>query len=247
LIHDIARKHHVTPNELHDMQKSLAHKIDALENIDIHIETLQKTQQLLQQQYHKVAAELTKSRQQCAKTITKKVTEHMQRLGMKGGIFDVSLIANEAPLSLFGNEIVLFSVSTNPGQPLQPLSKVVSGGELSRISLALQVITAQKEGTPTLIFDEVDTGIGGVTAETVGQLLRELGANTQVLCITHLPQVAAQGHQHYQVSKVSANNSTHTQIKHLSNEERIEELARMLGGQTITAQTKMLACQMLIN
>ena len=134
-------------------------------------------------------------------------------------------------------ERVEFQVTTNPGQPLRPLAKVVSGGELSRISLALQVIIAGKGQIPTLIFDEVDVGVGGGVAEMVGRQLHALGGERQVLCVTHQPQVAAQGHHHYQVSKQTAGDATRTTVEQMNEEQRVSEVARMLGGMTITEQT----------
>ena len=163
----------------------------------------------------------------------------MAGLGMPGGELEVALSPRgEAEVTAHGLEDVDFLVSANPGQPPQPLAKVASGGELSRISLAIQVITANCGQVPTLIFDEVDVGIGGGVAEIVGQLLRQLGAERQVLCVTHLPQVAAQGHNHLQVVKLSSRNQTHTKITALEPEARVEEIARMLGGLRITDQTR---------
>ena len=141
--------------------------------------------------------------------------------------------ANPSP---YGSEAINFLVTTNPGQPVGLLKKIASGGELSRISLAIQVITAQKMATPTLIFDEVDVGVSGKTAATVGQLMRELGANAQILCITHLPQVASQGHLHYKVEKLQTAEATSTQIYPLQAPQRVQELARLMGGREITAE-----------
>jgi DNA repair protein RecN (Recombination protein N) len=170
----------------------------------------------------------------------------MQQLGMPGGRFEIALEPiKEEQISPAGLERIEFMVSANPGQPLQPLAKVASGGELSRISLAIQVITALSNITPTLIFDEVDVGIGGGTATIVGQLLRQLGRNAQVLCVTHLPQVAALGEHHFQVHKATEKNQTNTTIKILNEEEKVNEIARMLGGVKITKQTLAHAKEML--
>lgn len=163
---------------------------------------------------------------------------------MEGGRFDVQL-THEDTFSNVGLEKIDFMVSANPGQPLKSLSKVASGGELSRISLAIQVITAQNSRIPTLIFDEVDVGIGGRVAEIVGRLLRELGVHRQVICVTHLPQVAALGHHHLQVSKQKATDTTISQIAQLQAPQRVEEIARMLGGIEITDQTLSHAQEML--
>lgn len=247
LLHDLARKHHVEPENLIEVNKSLEQQIKELEQIDVEIEVIKKEQQLLLNKYQKLANQLTKNRQKAAQQLDKTITQNMQELGIKGGRFQVELIKQSEALSQFGNETVTFNVSTNPGQSLQPLKKIVSGGELSRISLALQVITAAKDDIATLIFDEVDVGIGGKTAAIVGKLLRQLGEQLQVLCITHLPQVAAQGHHHYQVTKSSNKQSTITYIKKLSQKEREEELTRMLGGTKITSQTRAHAKEMLEN
>lgn len=236
-IHDLARKHHVNPKNLSEIQQSLTQKLQDLENVDVRLEALMQAQKDDQKQYQKLAEQLTASRKKAIKTVEKSITESIQNLGIEGGQFRIVLEKREEPLHPCGNENISFEVSTNPGQPFQALAKIVSGGELSRISLALQVMTAQKDHTPTMIFDEVDTGIGGKTAETVGQLLRRLGNTTQVLCITHLAQVAAQGHHHYKISKFTHENRTSSEIKKLNQEERINELARMLSGSKITQQT----------
>lgn len=246
LIHELARKHNTNPNTLHEVTADLAQQIEALENIETRVNELQRQLQTCEQAYEKHAKALTKRREKAAVQLSKKITEQMQLLGMPGGEFNVDLVATESPFTAHGSEKVVFLVSTNPGQTLAPLNKVVSGGELSRLSLALQVLTAEREGTPTLIFDEVDTGIGGKTAEIVGQLLRQLGDNAQVLCITHLPQVAAQGHHHYKVNKITEKNSTHTEMIALDRDQRIEELSRMLGGAKITAQTRAHAEELLV-
>lgn len=157
---------------------------------------------------------------------------------MPDGKFSVNLQATASLTpALYGLENIEFLVSANPGQPLRSLAKVASGGELSRISLAIQVITAQTSRVPTLVFDEVDVGIGGPTAEIVGQPLRQLGETGQVLTVTHLAQVAAQGHQHLFVHKERKQKSTHTAVKRLSHEQRVEEVARMLGGIDLTDES----------
>jgi DNA repair protein RecN (Recombination protein N) len=170
----------------------------------------------------------------------------MQDLAMEGGRFEILVepIDNARPAPT-GLDRVEFMVSPNPGQPLKPLSKVASGGELSRISLAIQVVAAQSLHIPTLVFDEVDAGIGGAVAESVGRQLSALGLSRQVLCVTHLPQVAAQAHQHYQVRKIKRKSITLTQITPLEPEERVEEVARMLGGLEMTEQTRAHAQEMI--
>lgn len=168
----------------------------------------------------------------------------MQDLGMDGGTFRVDVTHTPEQFSEHGQDKIDFLVSANPGQPLQPISKVASGGELSRISLSIQMITAQSETVPTLIFDEVDAGIGGGIAEKVGQNLRSLSETTQsdnstrqVLCVTHLAQVASQSHQHLNVVKEKTNTETTTRVTPLSDSERIQEIARMLGGSTLSDAT----------
>ncbi len=235
-IHDLARKHHVSPEELRDVQKSISQKIEDLSNIDARIENLIETKERFAKQYQPICKKLSKARLLAAEQLHVAMTTYMQNLGMTGGRFRVNFTPHDELLSPHGAEKVQFEVSTNPGQEFQALSKVVSGGELSRISLALQAILATRDNTPTLIFDEVDVGIGGKTAEVVGQLLKSLGEKCQVFCITHLAQVASQGHYHYFVEKITENNQTETKITELNQKERVQELARMLGGRTITAQ-----------
>jgi len=232
LIHQLARKHRTTPESLFTIQTELQNRIALLEQADSELKQLETQRTQLIQDYQIVANQLTTCRKKAAESLNKKVTEWMQQLGMKGGRFQISLDPHSDPIHPLGNERIRFLVSTNPGQDFQPLQKVASGGELSRLHLALQVITAQKDQTPTLIFDEIDVGVGGPTAATVGQLLRQLGEKTQVLCITHLPQVAAYGEHHYQVIKTIDKKTARSEIKRLDSNERTQELARMLGGET---------------
>jgi DNA repair protein RecN (Recombination protein N) len=245
-LHHLARKHRVSPEELMAIQQQLEKSLYELKNADEKKLLLEVEVKKSLNDYQKTAAALTESRKKSAAILSKKITESLALLNMKGGQFEIRFTPNEnnAP-SPFGNERVEFFVSANIGQPLQPLNMVASGGELSRMSLAIQMITAQKEDTPTLIFDEVDVGIGGGTAEIIGTLLRQLGETTQVICITHLPQVAAQAHHQYRVQKVVHQNETTTTITSLSPQERVEEIARMLGGVTITEQTRKHAQEML--
>ncbi|MEJ2454634.1 MAG: DNA repair protein RecN, partial [Candidatus Thiodiazotropha sp.] len=191
-----------------------------------------------QDAYRQSAGRLSQTRQQAAKRLSDEISQAMQKLGMKGGVFAVALDPlPQEKAAASGLETVEFQVSANPGMPLQPLSRVASGGELSRISLAIQVSTIRYGETPTLVFDEVDVGIGGGVAEIVGQMLRTLGSTRQILCVTHLPQVAAQAMHHLQVTKQSSRKETRTTISQLEAEARIEEIARMLGGVKITQQT----------
>jgi len=197
-------------------------------------------------EYLTAAGKLSESRQRAAKKFAVTVTEAMQELGMPGGKFEIVIEYNAGhAFSARGLDTIEYHVSANPGQPVQALSKVASGGELSRISLAIQVLCREDDPVPTLIFDEVDSGIGGGVAEIVGQQLRALGTDRQVFCVTHLPQVAAQANQQLQVSKLTTDNSTRTRIRKLAADERIDELARMLGGIKITRQTRAHAREML--
>ncbi len=237
-IHELARKHRIPAKELPELLDKLSREQDGLENADITLAQLEQEVRDLEKASLAAAEKLSKSRTKAAARLEKTITESMQQLGLKGGIFAVDIAPlPEARLCANGADQITFLVSTNPGQPLAPLARVASGGELSRISLAIQVATANCSQIPTLIFDEVDAGIGGATAETVGKLLRQLGTQNQVLCVTHLPQVASQANRHLQVSKRTNGKITETRIMALDKEQRIEEIARMLGGLNITKQT----------
>ncbi len=245
-IYTLARKHRVQPSELPALQQRLFEELESLNAGDEALEQLAEELAAYAQHYREKAETLSHSRSQAAGALAEAVETEIQRLGMPGGRFSVVLkpIA-EGDLLPHGLEQVEFLVSANPGQPLRPLAKVASGGELSRISLAIQVITAQTSRTPTLVFDEVDVGIGGPTAEVVGQLLRRLGERGQVLTVTHLPQVAAQGHHHLFVHKARGRDETHTAVATLDGAQRIEEIARMLGGVDLTEQALAHARQMI--
>ncbi|MBI1423031.1 MAG: DNA repair protein RecN [Gammaproteobacteria bacterium] len=237
-MHTLSRKHRVDAEELVQLLPRLQQERDDLEQADIKLDGLQKQIQQAKDAFTKSAGKLTQSRKKTAKLLSEKISDAMQGLSLQGGKFDVQLEAlPESRWNAQGCEQTEFLVSANPGQPLKPLIKVASGGELSRISLAIQVITAQAARIPTLIFDEVDVGIGGRVAEIVGLQLRALGQHRQVVCVTHLPQVAALGHHHLQVSKQTGKDTTVTEIKQLDNNQRIDEVARMLGGIEITDQT----------
>ncbi len=246
LIHDLARKHHAEPEQLVELHQRLNAELNQLENCDEHIENLRDAIAKLSTEYDKLAHKLSASRKKAAKKLATAINQQMQTLGMTGGKFAIEFATLEkSQKAADGYERIEFTVSANPGQPLLPLNKVASGGELSRISLAIQAITAQRDDTPSLIFDEVDVGIGGGTAEVVGGLLRQLGERAQIICITHLPQVAAQGHYHYQVMKHTGATSTHSDIRLLDEAQRVEEIARMLGGVKITKNTLAHAKEML--
>lgn len=243
---DLARKHRVNLPELPTHFENLMQQLHELENYEEHANRLVIQIEAALQNYRLVTEVLYQQRHQTAHCLAEQITQQLQQLGMPGGQLVIAVTADEAaPPSVIGTDIIEFLVTTNPGQPPKLLHKVVSGGELSRISLAIQVITAQSSGVPILVFDEVDVGIGGRIAEIVGQLLNRLGQQRQVLCITHLPQVACQGHHHLRVSKTIEQQTTHTFISRLDNEQRIEEVARMLGGVEITSQTLAHAQEML--
>lgn len=245
-IYTLARKHRVQPQELPALQQSLFEELEGLNADDDALEQLGEELAAYAHHYQEKAEALSGARQQAAESLAVAVETEIQRLGMPGGKFSVVLKPTAAgDLMPHGLEQVEFLVSANPGQPLRPLAKVASGGELSRISLAIQVITAQTSRTPTLVFDEVDVGIGGPTAEVVGQLLRRLGERGQVLTVTHLPQVAAQGHHHLFVHKARGRDETHTAVAALEGSERVEEIARMLGGVDLTEQALAHARQMI--
>ena len=245
-IYSLARKHRVQPFELGELQQRLLHELEGLNADDQAIERLQQELHAYTRHYREKADELSRLRQDAANTLAAAVEQEMQRLGMPGGRFNIALHVHphDEPQPQ-GQELVEFLVSANPGQPLKALAKVASGGELSRISLAIQVITAQTSRVPTLVFDEVDVGIGGPTAEVVGQLLRRLGERGQVLTVTHLPQVAAQGHQHLFVHKQRGSEETRTAVAKLDHPQRVEEVARMLGGVDLTEESLAHARKML--
>ncbi|UYM14178.1 DNA repair protein RecN [Endozoicomonas euniceicola] len=245
-LYDLARKHRVQPEELLDKQQSLASELEKIQFSDEHADALQTKLDDLTHKYRTKAEKLSERRQKASRKLEKQVITRMSLLGMPRGLFNVSLTPNDTKtLSPLGQEDIEFLVTTNPGQPPRPLAKVASGGELSRISLAIQVITAQTSRIPSLVFDEVDVGIGGGTAEIVGSMLRELGEKSQVLCVTHQPQVASQGHQHLFVSKKHSQSASSTRITHLNGDHRINEIARMLGGVEITRSTLVHAEEML--
>ncbi|MGH8110236.1 MAG: DNA repair protein RecN [Arenimonas sp.] len=245
-LHDLSRKHRVPLLELEARYLELQTECETLRGKDVALQDLLKTQTQALKSWQKAAETLSKSREKSAKTLSKTVSDLMHELGMPGGVFSVALEPMETDKpTVSGAERVEFLVSANPGQPARALRKVASGGELARISLAIEVAALGLDSVPTMIFDEVDSGIGGAVAEVVGKKLRALGAERQVMCVTHLPQVAAQGHQHFQVSKSVSNGSTHSVVTALDAKTRIEELARMLGGLEISKETRANAKQML--
>ncbi|KIO49305.1 DNA repair protein RecN [Nitrosospira sp. NpAV] len=245
-IHATARKYRVTPAELPDLSRTATDRLKELDQGDDG-ETLAKEEAAARNEYFRLAKRLSEARQEAAITLAQQVTAAMQTLAMAGGEFSVALLPLEQG-NAHGMEQIEFQVSSHQGLPLRPLAKVASGGELSRISLAIQVITSKLGAAPTLIFDEVDAGIGGRVAEIVGGLLKKLGTERQVMCITHLAQVASAGDHQWQVTKsVDPGNGgkVSSRITVLEKQERVEEIARMLGGEKITETTRKHAAEML--
>lgn len=237
-IHDLARKYRHKPEEIPALLEQLQQELNQLEQSDTRLATLAQQVEQLWNDYLSRAKALRQARQAAAENLASQVTEYMQTLDMPNGLLVVEVTPlDQERASANGLDQIEILVSANPGQPPKPLAKVASGGELSRISLAIQVATARCTQVPTLIFDEVDVGIGGGTAEIVGRLLRQIGHTRQVLCVTHLPQVASQGHQHLRIAKGSSGQETHTSLGWLEGDSRINEIARMLGGVEITSHT----------
>ena len=249
LIHNIGRKYRIAPEEIPNKQRALQQQLDEQQNHEQEIARLEKQMTQHSTKYLKFAQQLTQKREKTATKLAQSVTHYLHDLAMPAGTFSVKLTpfnpVENNQFSAEGLESISFLVSTNPGQPVQPLSKVASGGELSRISLAILVATARVRHTPTLMFDEVDVGVGGAVAETVGRLLQTLAKSRQIICITHLPQVASLGKHHLLVEKSLAKDSAHSTIRHLSVQERVEEISRMLGGVNITEQTRKHATEMI--
>ncbi|HEX5791700.1 MAG TPA: DNA repair protein RecN [Rheinheimera sp.] len=233
---NLARKHQVVNEELPALHQQLAAQLATLTGNDKRLLQLAEDIQAAEQQYMIQAGQLSAQRQQAAAVLSDKISASMHELSMANARFTIVLHPLSAEqASANGIDAIEFQVSTNPGQPLQALHKVASGGELSRISLAIQVILADKITTPTLIFDEVDVGISGPVAAGVGRLLRQLGESTQIICVTHLPQVASQGHQQLFVEKYTDGQATETRMRQLSDDDRISEIARLLAGENISA------------
>lgn len=241
-IMSMARKYRIEPEHLSAKLQEIEAALQALHDA-ADIEALEAAQIQAEAHYTETADRLSAVRRQAAERLAVETAAHMQALSMKGAVFQIELLP--CPPSAHGLEQVQYQVAANKGNPPRPLNKVASGGELARISLALQMVTSQYAQVPTLIFDEVDTGIGGGVAETVGRALKTLGRQHQVLAVTHLPQVAACGEHHWQVSKHQEGDTTISQIQVLDASGRIEEIARMLGGEKITDTTRSHAAEML--
>ena len=244
-LHDLARKHRVAPGELGGLRDALREEATTLLDADNSLTQLEAGRDQAAEAYAAAAAALSDARSATAARLAGTITASLQELGMQGGVFEVAVTPRPGRPTVHGIDQISFLVAANPGQKPGALNDVASGGELSRISLAIQVATANCARVPTLIFDEVDVGIGGATAEIVGQLLRRLGNERQVLCVTHLPQVASQAHQQLRVVKRSDGTTTETRIDALAETDRVDEIARMLGGVSITEQTRRHADEMI--
>ena len=245
-IQTVARKHRVEADELPKVQTRVRGQLSELQHAEERGAELTEKTRKAAGSYHKNARRLSSARKDSAIRFSAAVTETMASLGMPGGIFDISVVeCSEGNEKSHGIDNIEFLISANPGQPPMPLAKVASGGELSRMSLAIQVIASDGSTIATMVFDEVDSGIGGAVAEMVGRRLNQVGENRQVLCVTHLPQVASVADHHYRIHKMTDGKSTRTGIARLGNDERIEELARMLGGVAITKKTREHAAEML--
>jgi DNA repair protein RecN (Recombination protein N) len=244
-IEELARKHRVAPEELLQRTGQIKAELVEVERAESDLSQLRKEQSTALEGYRTLAAQLTARRATAGRALAKDITARMQTLGMAGGRFQVEItpLTTTEPAP-HGVDQIEFRVTANPGQPLRPLAKVASGGELSRLSLAVQVSCAARE-TRCMVFDEVDSGIGGAVAEIVGRELHSLAESSQVLCVTHLPQVAAQGHHHLRVTKLTDGKTTRTSLTHLSADDRVEEIARMLGGVEVTAKAREHAKEML--
>ncbi|MFL2840629.1 MAG: DNA repair protein RecN [Pseudohongiellaceae bacterium] len=230
-IHQLARKHKVKPEKLSTFHQKLQGEMGSASSADEQIENFKRELKVLETTYQALADKLSKKRSSGALKLSKAINVQLKKLDMDSASFSIALTNDKSnTLSAKGNEKIEFLVSTNPGQSPKSLIKIASGGELSRISLAIQVVTAQTSSIPSLIFDEVDVGIGGKVALVVGDLLRQLGDKGQVLCVTHQAQVASQGNHHLYVSKLAGKNSISTKVTKLSGEEKVIEIARMLGG-----------------
>ncbi len=236
-IFTLSRKHKITPQELIGLKERLSLELKNLNSSDDDLQQLEKEIKNKTDQYEYLAEKLSQQRKIAALKLEKEITKTIRSLSLPYGEFHIAFETENVSLSPHGKEKIIFMIKTNPDQPLQPLAKVISGGELSRLSLAAHLALAKRTTIPTLVFDEVDTGLSGATAEKIGKLLRTLGDSYQVFCVTHQPQVAACGHHHLLVEKYFVNQTTHTRLRLLNTEEKTSEIARMLGGEKITKKT----------
>ncbi|MFD0738154.1 DNA repair protein RecN [Lysobacter koreensis] len=245
-IHELARKHRVAPEQLAGQRDAIAAELETLRGAGERLLKLDTEIDAAREAWRAAAATLGAARRKAAESLSASTTALIAELGMGGGRFDIAIEPQDGDRpDPNGSERVEFLVAANPGQPARALRKVASGGELSRISLAIEVAALGLDAVPTMVFDEVDSGIGGGVAEIVGQKLRALGAKRQVLCVTHLPQVAAQGHGHYRVSKAANEGVTQSAVASLDAKQREEELARMLGGVELTREARAAAKRLL--
>ena len=235
-IYEIARKHKIQPEELVGLRETIGKALSGLDASERSYLQLSKSYETIKEKYQMEAAKLSSKRSKVASGIEKEVTEILRSLGMSESIFKIE-ITKDRVMRAEGVDEVDFLISTIPGELPRSLNKIASGGELSRISLAIQVATVSGKDTPTIVFDEIDAGIGGPTAEVVGNLLKKLGRRTQVLCVTHLPQIAAKGQTQYLVAKKQNEDKLFTVVEELSPEKRVKEIARMLGGIKETEQS----------
>ncbi|KLJ02804.1 DNA repair protein RecN [Luteimonas sp. FCS-9] len=245
-LHELARKHRVTPEELGDVRQRLAAELEQLDGAGERLARLDGEIDAALARWRAAADRLGAARRKAGKALSKATTALIHELGMGGGTFEVAFepVEHDRP-DPQGAERIEFMVSANAGQPPRPLRRVASGGELSRISLAIEVAALGHDAVPTMVFDEVDSGIGGAVADIVGRKLRALGASRQVLCVTHLPQVASKGHAHYRVHKATSGGATESRVSLLEADARTEELARMLGGVEVSAEARAAARKLL--
>jgi DNA repair protein RecN (Recombination protein N) len=241
----LARKHRIGVLDLPAQLLRIEQELAVLDNAQVNLAALEVELAALTRDYRTAARELTDARVAAAGRLGKQITQLMQTLGMAGGKFAVEVSPSDTEFTAKGADDIEFLVSANPGLAPKSLARVASGGELSRISLAIQLASRQRESAVCMIFDEVDAGIGGAVAEIVGRQLRELGTNGQVLCVTHLAQVASQAHSQFRVTKLTDGKVTRTALTALGTAERVEEIARMLGGIDITDQARAHAREML--
>ena len=236
-LNELARKYKTRPEELSNHLNQLIIKLNELEGGIEKQEELKQEKEKLVTEYHNISERLTKERVQTAIIFSNEITNKLHQLGMSGKLeIKIETMPNNEPRPQ-GMDNVIFMVSTNPGQPLRPITKVASGGELSRIGLAIQIICSKENNSSAMIFDEVDAGIGGSIAEIVGKLLNALAKNNQILCVTHLPQVASCGHHHFKVTKKAVAGETCTKVVELNQKERVNEIARMLAGMEVTNES----------
>ena len=245
LLHDIGRKHNCQITELIDVQKSLESRLIELDTSDEKLDDLVKEMGQLEKKYYAESEALSIKRKKASKDLSKEVSRLMQKLGMPGSEIIFKMVEMEKEVRFNGAEDIIIQVKTNAGQDFKPLNKIASGGELSRVSLALSVSSSNTELTPTVVFDEVDVGISGSVAEIVGQMLKQLSHQYQIICVTHLAQVAAQGKEHLKVEKTQKNDMTYTDVVGLNSKERAEEIARILGGIKISNKTRLAAEEMI--